>query len=322
MSKVNIVTISVIIPVKNEAKKIRSCIDGILNQTISVLEIIVIDSGSTDGTLDILEEYDKVRVIEIPSDDFNHGATRNLGVKAAKGDYCLLTVGDAKSCDTLWIERLLDGFVDEEVSAVCGQQVVPHETDKNPVEWFRPLSEPSIITYKYKRDEFELLSPEGKRKVCAWDDVTALYKRDVLLSLPFRFTTYAEDAQWAKDAIEVGYKISYNYRARVFHYHKADSGFAFRQSFTMYFHMYKFFGVTPVEKKMSFRKKIMMLKILCSSTNISLFEKIEWWKYNILLNNQSNLAVKEFLSLLSKGDDYLEKFHDEKFSLPPVPLKS
>jgi glycosyltransferase involved in cell wall biosynthesis len=47
-------TISVVIPVRNEAEKIATCIDGILSQTVAVSEIIVVDSGSTDGTLEIL----------------------------------------------------------------------------------------------------------------------------------------------------------------------------------------------------------------------------------------------------------------------------
>ena len=52
-------TVSVIIPVRNEAKRIRQCIEGILKQTVPVQEIIVIDSGSTDGTLEILAEFPK-----------------------------------------------------------------------------------------------------------------------------------------------------------------------------------------------------------------------------------------------------------------------
>ena len=132
-------SVSVIIPVKNEAVKIRACIDGILSQTVPVAEIIVIDSGSTDETVAILRSYKEVTLIEIPGTEFNHGATRNLGVSKATGEFVLLTVGDARPYNNFWIEELLNGFVDEEVAGVCGQQVVPHETDKNPVEWFRPV---------------------------------------------------------------------------------------------------------------------------------------------------------------------------------------
>ncbi|MBA3403194.1 MAG: glycosyltransferase [Gemmatimonadaceae bacterium] len=76
--------ISVVIPVRNEALNIRSCIEGILGQTVAVDEIVVLDSGSTDGTLDILLDYLKVRILAINSEEFNHGETRNTGVRAAR----------------------------------------------------------------------------------------------------------------------------------------------------------------------------------------------------------------------------------------------
>ena len=69
--------ISIIIPVKNGSDTIVSCLDAIFKQTlISKTEVIIIDSGSTDGTLDILKEYD-VHIENIDSKDFNHGDTRN-----------------------------------------------------------------------------------------------------------------------------------------------------------------------------------------------------------------------------------------------------
>src|SRR5688572_2468272 len=102
--------ISVVIPVKNEGAKIRACIEGILSQSIPVKEIIVIDSGSTDGTVEILREYEKVKLLEISSSTFNHGETRNLGVRHASGEFVVLTVGDARAYDQYWIQHLLEGF--------------------------------------------------------------------------------------------------------------------------------------------------------------------------------------------------------------------
>ena len=116
-------SISVIIPVKDEAAKIRECIDGILNENIKVREIIVIDSGSTDETIEILTDYELVKIVEIPSNEFNHGETRNLAVTYCQSELCLFTVGDAKPVDNRWIEKLLHGFYSDDVIAVCGQQV-------------------------------------------------------------------------------------------------------------------------------------------------------------------------------------------------------
>ena len=168
MSSNNSPAISVVIPVKNEAKKIRACIEGILSQTVPVIEVVVVDSGSTDGTLEVLKEYEIVKVLQIPPDEFNHGQTRNLGVSHTNGEFVLLTVGDARAYNEFWIEELLKGFADEEVAGVCGQQVVPHDTDKNPVEWFMQYSKPAIKKYKFTKEEFDNLSALDKRRVCGY----------------------------------------------------------------------------------------------------------------------------------------------------------
>ncbi|MEO7684325.1 MAG: glycosyltransferase, partial [Gemmatimonadaceae bacterium] len=186
-------TVSVVMPVRNEAARIAACIEGVLAQTVHVSEIIVVDSGSTDGTLDILRRYPRVRVIEIDPADFNHGDSRNLGVQNATSDWVVFTVGDARPADTRWIARLLEGVTDDDIVGVCGAQIVPHERDANPVEWFRPVSEPTLRRFQFSSaEEFDRLSAAEKLAACGWDDVTALYRREVLLRIPFRRTTFAE----------------------------------------------------------------------------------------------------------------------------------
>src|SRR5262245_47460027 len=119
--------ISVVIPIKNERAAVRACIEGILSQTLSnALEIIFLDSGSTDGSLEIMGEY-PVTVHRIPPSEFNHGDTRNLGVRLSRGQFVALTVADARPVDELWLERMLNHFKDPSIAGVCGQQVVPHD---------------------------------------------------------------------------------------------------------------------------------------------------------------------------------------------------
>lgn len=219
---------SVVIPVRNGARSIGDCIEGILRQTIPVREIVVVDSGSTDGTREILDSYSAVRLIEIDPSEFNHGESRNLGVRATAGKWVAFTVQDARAADDIWLERLIDGVMDDEVVSVCGSQVVPHERDKNPAAWFRPTSEPRMKRVQFaSAEEFDQLSPTAKLEVCGWDNVTALYRRDVLLEIPFRPVTFGEDALWAKDAIRSGHAVVYNPAARVYHYHDMTPDFAF-----------------------------------------------------------------------------------------------
>jgi rhamnosyltransferase len=91
------VKISVVIPVKNGEPWLDECIQGIMSQTLfNQTEIIAIDSGSTDGSLAILEKY-PVRIYNLPPAEFNHGLTRNYGVQLCRGEYVVMTVQDAKA---------------------------------------------------------------------------------------------------------------------------------------------------------------------------------------------------------------------------------
>jgi len=313
--------ISVVIPVKNEVAKIKACLDGILSQTIPVKEIIVVDSGSTDGTLEILNQYREVTLIEIPSNEFNHGATRNLGVQHTTGEFVVLTVGDAKPCNNTWIEELLKGFVDEEVAGVCGQQVVPHDLDKNPVEWFRPLSKPGIIRYQFSNEAFEMLSPQEKKRICGWDDVTAMYRKSVLDKISFRATSFAEDAQWAKDVLIKGYAIVYNFNSRVYHYHIEDAIFTYKRTFTVLYHMHKIFGFVPDEPLNSFKEKLKIFKRLLFEEKLRLADKLKWFKYNLECKRNGSKAVKDFLLAREKGNEILESIHNQIVATPPIPVK-
>lgn len=71
-------SISVVIPVRDEAAKIAACTEGILSQTVQVSEIIVVDSGSTDGTLEILARYPQVWIVRIRPAGFNRGEWQNV----------------------------------------------------------------------------------------------------------------------------------------------------------------------------------------------------------------------------------------------------
>ncbi len=81
--------VSVIMPSLNVAKYIDQCISSVVNQTLREIEIICIDAGSTDGTLEILEKYashdDRITIMN--SEKRSYGYQMNLGIEAAKGEY-------------------------------------------------------------------------------------------------------------------------------------------------------------------------------------------------------------------------------------------
>ena len=81
--------VSVIMPSFNVGQYIRECMESVINQTLKEIEIICVDAGSTDGTLEVLQEYaskDK-RITLINSDKKSYGYQMNIGIEAAKGEY-------------------------------------------------------------------------------------------------------------------------------------------------------------------------------------------------------------------------------------------
>lgn len=323
MSHKNQPSISVIIPVKNEGQKIQACIDGILNQTIKVKEIIVIDSGSTDKTIEILKDYPIVKLIEIPPAEFNHGATRNLGIHHALGEFILCTVGDARAYDEFWIEGLVKYFDTEKVAGVCGFQAVPHEMDKNPIEWFRPQSEPSIRRHQFSTpQDFYKLSPEKRKQACGWDNVTAMYRKSVMIEIPFRKTVYGEDPQWALDALLSGYELVYNPGARVYHYHLETPEYTYLRTITTLYHRYKFFDFIPKTHSTSLKIKLSWLKTLFKTKEIGWLERWKWFQYNSAVSNSSTKAVNQFLEVFAKGEKALDEFHSKVCNKPPIPSKA
>lgn len=88
--------VSIVVPSLNSISYIRECIDSILNQTLKDIEILCIDANSTDGTLEVLKNYEKKdkRLRVIISDKKSYGYQMNLGIKEAKGEYLGIVESD------------------------------------------------------------------------------------------------------------------------------------------------------------------------------------------------------------------------------------
>lgn len=103
MMKKNI-SVSVIVPVFNVGEYLRECLDSILNQTINNIEIICGDGGSTDGSLEILKEYEKKdnRITVISKKGSGYGQSVNECIDIAKGEYIGIVESDDKINKTMY----------------------------------------------------------------------------------------------------------------------------------------------------------------------------------------------------------------------------
>jgi len=211
--------VSIIIRTKNEAAKIEECLSALLAQdTPRRCEIIVIDSGSTDGTLEICRRF-PVRLHEIPPQAFNYGGALNLGAQLARGRFFVSFTAHALPLDDRWLERLLIHLErDERVAGVYSRELP--WPDASPLEAARLHLRFPAQGRTFSMEEM----PEGEERqplqpTLPFSNVASATLRELVLRFPFPELAYAEDRAWASMMLRRGYRIVYEPEARVYHSH-------------------------------------------------------------------------------------------------------
>lgn len=279
--------ISVIIPVKNGASTLARCFESIQSQQCSLpVEILVIDSGSTDSSVQIANNYG-VKLISIKPSEFNHGLTRNLGAQLASGDLLLYTVQDAFFTDSDILERMSTHFSEIDNCAVVGHQAVPHEKDKNPLLWFRRFTTPEI-----KKIVFD--SKKSVPKAIAWDNVISMYRKSSLLIHPFKLTDTCEDWIWATEVFYNGWKLVYDPSIVIYHYHHRTFLYTLKTEYGVIYTLNEYLNVYPKWPGW-FLKNIKAVYHLLSHKGLTLSEKYYWIMHNISSNTSHCLAVLLFI---------------------------
>lgn len=102
------VKVSVVVPVYNVERYLRQCLDSICRQTLKDIEIICVDDGSTDGSLNVIKKYQQrdKRIVCITKKNAGYGNTMNMGFDAAKGEYIAIVESDdfieTNTCEYLY----------------------------------------------------------------------------------------------------------------------------------------------------------------------------------------------------------------------------
>lgn len=206
--------ISVIVPTLNGEKDLENLLSLLLNQDCHIREIIIVDSHSSDKTLDIAKKYD-AKIISINQEDFDHGGTRNLGASKATGDILVFMTQDALPETERTIGQLIEPLKNNDVIVSYARQIPKpdcHVTDK----FLRLYNYPPKSIVKSK----DLISKLGL-SVFQNSNVCAAYRRNKFFELggfPEKIISN-EDMTFAAMAVLAGYKVMYNAEARVYHSH-------------------------------------------------------------------------------------------------------
>lgn len=196
---------SLVIRAYNEEKHIGRLLEGVEHQTIQSVEVILVDSGSTDRTVEIARSHG-ARIVRIEPQEFTFGRSLNLGIQQATQDLVVIASAHVYPVYPDWLERLLAPFEDEKIALTYGKQ------RGNEQSFF---SERQIFLQWYD----EQTNLRQSHPFC--NNANAAIRRALWQEHPYDETLSGlEDIAWAKWALEQGYQIAYVAEAEIVHVHQ------------------------------------------------------------------------------------------------------
>ena len=228
-------SVSLVIPTKDGARTIGACLDRVLAQEYEGrLDVLVIDSGSSDGTLDEVLRRPAVRLHRIHPAAFDHGDTRNLGAGMTDGDLIAFLVQDAEPADALWLAPLVRNFADPAVAGTFSR-VLPRPGAgplvRRGCEADLCFGSDRIASSMGDPEAWRALDPHELRLRINFNNVSSCVRRSVWERLPFERGIMGEDIKFARAAIEAGHTIVFEPESRVFHSHDYSPRSIYRRTF-------------------------------------------------------------------------------------------
>lgn len=218
--------ISILIPTKNGARDLEAGLRAIYSQQgRGPFEVIVIDSGSTDASLEIARRY-PVRIEQIPPETFHHARTRNYAASLAKGEFLVFLSQDAIPTSETWLGALISNFDDQSVGAAYGRQLPKPDST---------LERQEVLDVVYGGERVVKDPRRGQEcgfRYYHFSSVNSAIRREVWQAtrFPEDLRVY-EDLGIAKRILDAGWKIVYEPRAAVYHSHNHTAVGLFKRYF-------------------------------------------------------------------------------------------
>ncbi len=217
--------VTVAVPVFNGARYLDEVLAAVRAQRVDrEVEILVVDSGSTDGSRSIASRHG-ARVLEIPKAEFSHGGTRNRMMELSEGEHVAFLTQDATPAHDRWLASLLAGFeAAGDVALVFG----PHEARPDASHMIKCEMERHFATFGDGGIDVQRLGRSAaeisqyRRFPGRWtffSDVNGCVAKWAWRQVPYREVPYAEDQLLGREMIEAGFAKAYHPDARVLHSH-------------------------------------------------------------------------------------------------------
>lgn len=209
--------VSIVMRSFNEAWALRGTLESLRRQIGPTWELIVIDSGSTDGSIEILREFRPAHLIQIAKNDYVPGRVMNHGMRLARAERVIFLNADAIPANDHWLEPLAQALESPQVAAVFGRQIP------------RPDCR-AVFACDYDR----CFGPN--RESAQWDHffsmVSSGLRKDVWSLRGFlENIQYAEDDEYTRWARAQGFHVQYCPDSVVIHSHNYTATQAYQRSF-------------------------------------------------------------------------------------------
>lgn len=233
--------VTIVIPTKNAGSSFENVLKEIYSQeTEYEFEVICVDSGSKDNTINIIKKY-PCKLYQISSSEFGHGKTRNYGASKGTGEYIIFITQDALPASKKWLQNFIDAMKsDPEIVGGFGIHYTYPDCniiDKRDLYYhFKNFGEENTIFQLTDANRARYEKEEAYRHFMVFfSDNNSCVKRDIFEKYPYKDVDFAEDQIWAREMIEKGFKKLYCPFAPVYHSHN----FKLSTYFTRYYDEYK-----------------------------------------------------------------------------------
>ncbi len=288
---------SVVIRAYNEGKHIARLLEGIKQQTLKEVEVILVDSGSTDETVSIAESYG-AKIIHITPEEFTFGRSLNYGVRAARGKFIVNVSAHCYPLYPDWLEQLIKPFENENLAVSYGKQ------RGGETNWYSE--------HQFFKQYFPDISQPRQGHPYS-HNANAAIRRSLWEKNPYNEQlTGLEDLAWSSWAMAQGYDIAYTAEAEIIHLHDEK----------------------PAQVHNRYRREAIAMKEILPQSHFSLWNFIRLWlsstysdllqakREQVLNKNWQSILWFRFLQYLGtyQGYNYSGKIDaqlHQRFYYPP-----
>lgn len=241
--------VSVVVPTYNGGTQFEILLQMLKQQkNCGSVEIVVVDSGSTDGTVELCKKHG-VALVQIPNEQFSHSGARNLGAETAKGELLVFMTQDALPSSEEWLLEMIEPILSGEADAVsCGEEC-PESTELyyriltyGHASYVGMLQEDVLGSKEKCRDK------ESLRRYASLSDVACAINRKAFLRFRHRYN-FAEDLDLGIRLISCGYKTKLLAKTKTIHGHNRNVDYYLKRAVVEKESFNKIFSEEKIEEK-------------------------------------------------------------------------